>query len=98
MRNCENCYACCVGDIELFEEDSLYGDKRYTNRIQCDLYDCVMKVDNENFCIALDKDKKKCSIYEKRPQVCRDFRSGSSCCKEFVRQIKKQHKCIKCSL
>lgn len=35
-------------------------------------------------CVALDAVTKLCTIYEIRPQTCRDFARGSGLCREIV--------------
>ncbi len=36
-------------------------------------------------CVALDPLTRLCTIYENRPQVCRDFARGSGLCRAMVR-------------
>lgn len=40
----------------------------------------VMKRLNDGWCAALDRETMRCSIYERRPQVCRDFELGGYDC------------------
>lgn len=40
----------------------------------------VMARLDDGWCAALDRDTMRCLIYERRPQVCRDFQVGSSEC------------------
>ena len=35
-------------------------------------------------CVALDEATMLCTIYERRPQVCRDFQRGESLCRRAV--------------
>jgi Fe-S-cluster containining protein len=35
-------------------------------------------------CVALDSLTRLCTIYEKRPKVCRDFQRGDSLCRRAV--------------
>ena len=35
-------------------------------------------------CVALDAATQLCTIYERRPQVCRDFNRGESLCRRAV--------------
>jgi uncharacterized protein len=35
-------------------------------------------------CIALDPETQLCTIYERRPQVCRDFKRAESLCRRAV--------------
>lgn len=36
----------------------------------------------DGWCAALDRNTMKCRIYEKRPQICRDFEMGEYECIE----------------
>jgi uncharacterized protein len=35
-------------------------------------------------CAALDPDTLLCTIYDQRPQVCRDFARGSTLCRKIL--------------
>jgi len=72
---------CCVGIIEVFSNDAIFYDE--TLVCECDefLPDRVMMMGTDLKCIAL-KDG-KCSIYEKRPTVCRQFEVGCSRCYNY---------------
>lgn len=37
-------------------------------------------------CVALDPATRLCTIYDRRPQTCRDFARGSGLCREIVLQ------------
>jgi Fe-S-cluster containining protein len=39
-------------------------------------------------CVALDPVTALCTIYEIRPQVCRDFNRGGNLCREVLARIK----------
>lgn len=40
-------------------------------------------------CVALDENN-RCSIYENRPQICRDFEAGCESCLELLMKHEKQ--------
>ena len=40
----------------------------------------VMRRGEDGWCVAVDRDTMRCTIYEQRPQVCRDFQTGSAEC------------------
>ncbi|MCF8199552.1 MAG: YkgJ family cysteine cluster protein [Sulfuritalea sp.] len=40
----------------------------------------VMRRLDDGWCIAVDRDTMKCSIYEIRPGVCRDYQAGDDDC------------------
>ena len=35
-------------------------------------------------CVALDPLTRLCTVYERRPQVCRDFRRGEALCRQIL--------------
>lgn len=41
----------------------------------------VMAKADDGWCVALDRDTFRCTIYARRPQVCRDFAEGGSDCR-----------------
>jgi len=95
---CRTCNGkCCVGEVEVFKWDAIYSDQSLTMQVDDNgLRDRVMKVDSDNNCVALIEGK--CSIYEKRPTVCRRFTVGSPCCIDFCTGEKIKHACVKCDL
>ena len=75
--SCARCEACCcrlevmlMGDddvpVELTVEDRWGG--------------WVMRRLADGWCAALDRDSMKCTIYDYRPGVCRDYQAGASEC------------------
>jgi len=74
---CDNCEACCcrlevilisdTGVPEHFIDTDQWGGQ-------------VMARLDDGWCAALDRNTMRCRIYEKRPQVCRDFEMGSDEC------------------
>jgi len=43
-------------------------------------------------CVALDPVTLLCSIYDTRPQTCRDFAQGSSLCRQTLERAKTETK------
>lgn len=43
-----------------------------------------MDQDGDGACVALDRATRLCTIYERRPQVCRDFTRASALCERVV--------------
>lgn len=37
---------------------------------------------NDGWCVALDRDTMRCTIYQRRPQMCRDFPMGGTSCRD----------------
>lgn len=77
--NCANCAACCC-QLEVM----LLGDTGVPQRfIATDAWGGeVMRRLDDGWCAALDRDSMRCTIYEQRPQICRDFEMGSGECLE----------------
>jgi Fe-S-cluster containining protein len=75
--SCASCEACCcrlevllisdTGVPEGFTEIDKWGGRR------------MARLD-DGWCSALDRNTMFCMIYEKRPQVCRDFEMGAYEC------------------
>lgn len=42
----------------------------------------VMRRLDDGWCAALDRDTMRCTIYERRPMICRDYEMGGSDCAE----------------
>ena len=74
---CANCEACCCR-LEVL----LLTDTGVPNRfIEIDKWGgMTMERLDDGWCAALDRNTMMCSIYEKRPQVCREFVMGSFEC------------------
>ncbi len=89
---------CCVGIIEVYESDTIYKDTDLTRPYTGFVYDRVMITKKNSQCIALENGI--CSIYEKRPEICRKFKIDSECCLDFKNNKKKRHECAtsKCKL
>jgi Fe-S-cluster containining protein len=49
-----------------------------------------MDQQSDGACVALDPVTKLCTIYEIRPQVCRDFTQGEPLCRKILAKMKRQ--------
>ena len=76
--SCVECAACCcrlevliVGDDvpERLVADNAWGG-------------AVMRRLGDGWCAALDRNTMLCSIYQRRPEICREFATGDSACIE----------------
>ena len=95
---CEDCGGkCCVGIIEVMPDDDVYEDDFLAIDVPEHNRFRVMKTDGTNRCIALMSDG-LCSIYDKRPSVCRRFEIGGECCGDFRSGRKNRHSCKSCRL
>lgn len=74
---CSNCRACCCRlEVILITETGV--PERY---IDIDKWGgSVMARLEDGWCVALDRDTMMCTIYEKRPLVCREFEEGEYEC------------------
>ena len=74
---CASCKACCCKlEVMLMSEDEI--PQRF---IEVDRWGGrIMKRLDDGWCAALDRDTMLCSIYERRPAICRDFPVGESDC------------------
>ena len=79
---CKSCKGqCCkVGFIvTVTETDIIYNDESLVHQNEGFIKN--MKSNGDGYtCIALDSEG-KCSIWQKRPQACRDFEANSDRCK-----------------
>ena len=76
---CERCQACCC-QLQVI---LMPGDAPPPHLVETEEHGLdVMRRLDDGWCIALDRDTLRCTIYEVRPQVCRDFATGSRECRE----------------
>lgn len=85
-----------MGIIDVYSNDEIYYDNTLVYENEDLKYDKVMQTDENQRCIALKNGK--CSIYEKRPRVCREFEVGSSRCENFRTGKLNSHSCKICPL
>lgn len=75
---CERCQACCCQlQVILMPHDAPPRHLVETEEHGLE----VMRRLDDGWCVALDRDTMRCSIYSIRPQVCRDFATGSRECR-----------------
>ena len=82
--SCSTCAACCC-QLEVM----LLGDTGVPQRyIDTDDWGGeVMRRLDDGWCIALDRDTMRCTIYAQRPLICREFELGAAECLEERRGI-----------
>jgi len=74
---CDACDAvCCQLTVVLFPEDNVAGHLTTVT----DSGTHVMAHGDDGWCIALDRVRMCCSIYETRPAICRKFAMGGPYC------------------
>ena len=76
---CSNCKAlCCRLEVQLIDDADEQVPAEFTMQTD-DLY-FVMKRGEDGWCEALNRETMLCSIYEKRPFICRDYKLGDYDC------------------
>ena len=74
---CSNCQACCCRlEVMLISDTGVPQEYIETDRWGGE----VMARLDDGWCSALDRETFKCTIYEFRPWVCREFEVGSHAC------------------
>ena len=71
LPDCESCGAKCCKYVAIFEADKEYWDKRIRPEVSAKLGNTGLHALVHN-CPYLDEND-RCSIYENRPRVCREF-------------------------
>lgn len=75
--SCATCRACCCRlEVLLMGDDDV--PRRFT--VEDAWGGEVMRRLDDGWCAALDRDTMLCTIYERRPNVCRDYAVGDSDC------------------
>lgn len=77
---CAGCGKCCHLVVAL---DPLVDDVPQALTVEHDGVPC-MDQRGDGACVALDPATRLCTLYERRPQVCRDFQRGESLCRRIV--------------
>ena len=74
---CSTCQACCCRLEVMLITDTGVPDKF----IEVDKWggSTMLRLE-DGWCAALDRDTLLCTIYEKRPLICREFATGSAEC------------------
>jgi len=75
--SCDNCEACCCR-----QEAMLFGDTEVPDRFieENEQGGMSMARLEDGWCAALDRKTMRCTIYEKRPWICREFEMGDYEC------------------
>jgi Fe-S-cluster containining protein len=87
LPDCQDCALCCFSSDERFAELENTDFARLTldEQVRLTVFRdgrCHMRVE-EGHCAALVRRDGRwaCSVYERRPQVCRDFERGADACR-----------------
>lgn len=77
---CAGCGRCCHLVVEL---SPVFDDVPAALTVEHDGVRC-MDQHGDGACVALDRATRLCTIYEQRPQVCRDFARAGALCRRTV--------------
>jgi Fe-S-cluster containining protein len=76
---CGDCAAvCCRLTVVLMPEDSVPAWLTDTDDRGLE----TMAKGRDGWCVAVDPDSRRCTIYERRPQLCRKFAMGGPYCRD----------------
>ena len=93
--DCAKCGGrCCMGTIDVYPTDVVFNDKQLTKDGQGTGFPRIMRTNERQQCIALANGF--CTIYEKRPAVCRAFEVGNRCCLNIQAGHLNSHSCGFC--
>ncbi len=77
--SCDTCQACCCRlEVILMGEDDIPAELT----VQDPWGGWVMGRLDDGWCAALDRVTLRCTIYARRPAICREYRMGASDCVE----------------
>jgi Fe-S-cluster containining protein len=75
--SCQNCQAaCCRLEAMLFNDTNIPDNLTVTD----DRGEKSMLRLADGYCVALDRQTMRCTIYENRPWLCREFEMGGDEC------------------
>jgi uncharacterized protein len=79
MVNCSNCpAACCRLEVMLISDTGVPDRFIATDQWGSQ----TMRRLDDGWCAALDRNTMRCTIYDRRPEICRDFAMGGQECLE----------------
>ncbi|MGH1467805.1 MAG: YkgJ family cysteine cluster protein [Bdellovibrionales bacterium] len=80
--SCSTCKAlCCRLEVRLIDDSDEQVPEEYTEVVEA--FYTAMKRGEDGWCEALDRKTMLCTIYEKRPYLCREYQAGDyDCMKE----------------
>jgi Fe-S-cluster containining protein len=79
LPHCAGCGLCCHLVVELRPTDIVPSELVVVREgVRC------MDQESDGACVALDPATRLCTIYETRPQTCRDFARGEPLCRRTV--------------
>ena len=74
---CTSCAACCCRlEVMLMGDDEV--PPAFTRQDRWGGW--VMRRLEDGWCMALDRQSMRCTIYARRPQICRDYPAGGDDC------------------
>lgn len=88
--NGKGCGKCCWLRVVIEPEDDV--PKEMTEPYDGDgVPEIIMKRDPvDMYCIAFDRETRLCTIYERRPAMCREFDCGNALCLQAIYRVDKK--------
>ena len=82
---CSNCQACCCSsEVMILTDTGVPSQHIY---VDANGSESMLRLD-DGWCSALDRNTLRCSIYEYRPWICREFEMGSyECAQERIEKM-----------
>lgn len=88
---CVGCGCCCKYIVEVkplqYKCDQSVPKELLEESRRADYDVFEMKRDNFGYCIGFDKEKRCCTLYENRPNICRKFEIGCEMCLNAINRI-----------
>ena len=81
---CAGCGRCCHLLVELMPGDDAVPEELVVEHsgVRC------LDQQGDGACVALDPVTRLCTIYDRRPQVCRQFERGSGLCRMILEKAR----------
>lgn len=77
--SCSNCKAlCCRLEVRLIDDSDDQVPVELTEQVENQYY--AMKQGDDGWCVAVNRETMLCTIYEKRPFLCREYEVGDYDC------------------
>lgn len=93
--HCDRCEAlCCRLTVVVFPEDNIPAHMTAVDAQGL----TTMAQDEDGWCVAVDKTRMNCGIYQSRPLICRKFAMGGPYCREVRAEAARDARTIPLSM